>query len=197
MAGRPHLRRRLVARGVLPGGRGARLRRALDGRAHRLSPADPRRGAAAGRGCRHHPADPDRSGGDHGPAAPPDDAREGAGHARRDLRRAPDRRGRRRRRLPEGVRGGRHSDGAPRAPNVGDDRDHAPLLDRGAVLLRRRDLPARRRLDDAEAASARRPTGLARRPQQRRDRARGAARRRLHAVHVHRRALPPVLRRVA
>ena len=74
-----------------------------------------------------------------------------------------DRRRRRGRRLPEGVRGRGSADGEARAPHDRDDRDHAQVLDRGDVLLSRLGVRARGRLADAEAGSGRRTADLARR----------------------------------
>ena len=94
------------------------------------------------------------------------------------------------RRLPQGVRGRGSADGQAGAPNDRDHRDHAQVLDRGDVLLSGLGVRAGGRLADAEAGSGRRTADLARRALRRRDHARSPSRRRLHALHVHGRALP-------
>ena len=188
--GRDHVRRRVVADGVLPGRRGARVRRDLDGRAHRVPPAHPRRRPRARRHRGGDEAHPPRPGRDLDSPPPPHDAREGARDPGHHLGRAADRCRGRGRRLSEGVRSCRSSHGRAGAPDDGDDRDHAQVLDGGDVLVRGLRLPARGRLVDAQARSGRRPADLARRSERGRDHPRGSPRRRLHAVHVHGRALP-------
>ena len=151
-------------------GRRQRLRFALVRRSHLLPGRHPRSAAAAGAGGRGQPAPDARHVGLPLAAAPSGAGRQAGGDARPPERRPLHLRGRRGRRVRQGVRGLRRADQRARAPPHRSDRHSAQAVDaasrratRGATTApstmcrcsRRRGSPAARRSGAADARTAR------------------------------------------